>query len=78
MSTQVNVKPTTSFCSVIHQCQVHQFFVFYVCYCNLKEKNHIRGNINSKKKEMYIHEISIIIIAISQKLGLVGPVQQKN
>ena len=27
---------------------------------------------------MYIHEISIIIIAISQKLGLVGPVQQKN
>ena len=45
---------------------------------NLKEKDHIKRNINSKKKEMFICEISIIIITlICQKLESVGPVQQK-
>ena len=42
----------------------------------LKEKIILdRRNINSKKKEMFICEISIIIILICQKLGSVGPVQ---
>ena len=51
---------------------------FYVFYSNLKEKYHIGRNINSKEKEMFICEISIIIIIlICQKLRLVGPVQQK-
>ena len=36
-------------------------FCFYVFFCNLKEKDHIRRNINSKK-EMFICEISIIIL----------------
>ena len=55
---------------------MHQIFVFHVFYCNLKEKRHIRRNVNSKK-EMYICEISTIIVLICQKLGSVGPVQQK-
>ena len=36
-------------------------FVFYVFYCDLKEKYHIGGNINCKKKEKFACEISIII-----------------
>ena len=74
---KLHMKWTSSLYSVIQQCQVHQIFVFNVFYCNLKEKDHIRRNINSKKKEMYICEISIIIILICRKLGWVGPVQQK-
>ena len=41
--------------------------VFYLFYCNLKEKDHIR-----KIAEIFLCEISIIII-----IGLVGPIQQK-
>ena len=56
-------------------------FVFYVLsyvfYCNLKQKDHIRRIINSKKKEIFIYEVSIIIIFIHWKLGSVGPVQEK-
>ena len=70
------MKPTTSLCSVIQRCQVDQIFAFNVFYCNLKEKDYIRRNINNKK-EMFICEISIIIISICQKLRSVGPVQQK-
>ena len=74
---KLHMKPTTSSpCFVIQQCQVHQIFVFYVFYCNLKEKDHIRRNVNSKKKELFTCEISIIIL-ICKKLGLFGPVQQK-
>ena len=53
MSTQVTyktIKPTTSLCSVIQQFQVHQIFVFYVFYCNLKEKDHIRRNISTQSE----------------------------
>ena len=74
---KLHMKPTTLFFSVIQQCQVHQLFVFFGFYYNLKEK-YIRTNINSKKKEMFICEISIIIILICQKLGLFGHVQQKS
>ena len=63
---------------VIQWCWVCQNFLFYVFYCNLKEKDHIKKNINSNKKEMFIYEIIIIIIIlICQKLGLVGSVQEK-
>ena len=47
-----------------------------IFFCNLKEKDHIRRNKNGKKKGIFICEISIIIL-ICQKLGLVGPLQQK-
>ena len=47
------MKPTTYFYSVILQCQMHQNFVFYVFYCNLKEKDHIRRITNSKKKKSF-------------------------
>ena len=44
--------------------------------CNLKEKDHVRRNINIvKKKEMFI--CGIIIILICKKLGLVRSDQQK-
>ena len=49
--------------------------VFFVFYFNLKEKDHIRRNINNKK--MFICGISFIIILICQKSRSVGPVQQK-
>ena len=46
-----------------HQwCQVHRIFVFYLFYCNPKEKDHIRRKINGKKKNAC--QISIIIIII--------------
>ena len=66
---------TTSVSSVIQQCQVTKF-LFCVFFCNLKEKDCIRRNINGKKKEIFLCEISIIIL-ICQELGLVGPLQQK-
>ena len=49
-------------------------FCFYLFYCNLKEKDHIRRKINIKK---IICEIGILINVICRKLGSVGPVQQK-
>ena len=67
------MKPNTYLCSVV---QMQQIFVFYVFHCNLKEK-YIRRNVNSKKKAMFICEISIITILICQKLGSVRSVQQK-
>ena len=70
------MKLTITPCSVIQQSQMHQIFVFNVFYYNLKEKVHIRRDMNSKKREMFICEIYIIIL-IRQKLGLFGPVQQK-
>ena len=51
-----------------------EIFVFYVFYCNLKEKDHIRRIINSKKKRNICK--SGIIILIYRKLGLIGPVKQ--
>ena len=55
-----------------------QFIFFYVFYCNLKGKI-IFGEISIMKKEMFLCKISniIIFILICQKLGTVGPVQQK-
>ena len=69
---QVTYKPTAS-----QQCQVHQIFVFYVFSCDLKDKYHIRRNINCKNKENFVCEISSIIILICQKLGLIELVQRK-
>ena len=31
---------------LIQRCQVQEIFVFYLFYCDLKEKYHIRRNIN--------------------------------
>ena len=74
---RLHMKPSTSLYSVIQQCQTHYFFfVFYVFYCDLKEIYHTRRNINCKIKSKFICG-SIIIILIYQKLGSVGPVQQK-
>ena len=50
----------------------------YQDYCNVKEKDHIKININSKKKEMFKKEIIIIIIILVwQKPESVGAIQQK-
>ena len=60
---KLHMKPT-SFCSVIQRCKVHQIFVFYLFYCNAKEKDHIRKNINSKtKKELFICESVLFLFA---------------
>ena len=39
--------------SLLQQYQVHKIFVFYIFYRNLKEKDHIKRNINSKKKKCF-------------------------
>ena len=52
------------------------FLFFYVFYCDLKEKYHIRKDVNCEKKEKLLCEIPIIIL-ICQKLESVRPVQQK-
>ena len=57
-----------------HSTMSDLFFVFYIFYYNLLEKNH-RRKISSKKK--FLREINVIIILIWQKLGSVGPAQQK-
>ena len=52
-------------------------FCFLCILLSSKEKDNIRRNMHNKEKEMFTCEI-IIIILICQKLGSVGPVQQKN
>ena len=38
-----------------------EIFVFYVFYCNLKEKDHIRRIVNSKKKkEIYVKAVLLL------------------
>ena len=49
-------------------------FIFHIFYCNLQQKDPIRRKLNSKN--IFVCEISIIIILICEKLGLVTPVQQ--
>ena len=73
---KLHMKPTTSLQSMIQQCQCTKF-LFIMYYFNQKEKYHNRI-INSKKIYIFIHKISIIIILIYQKVGLVGLVQQKT
>ena len=50
-------------------------FVFYVFYCNLKEK-YLLEELQIVKKEIFTLEISIIVL-IYQKLQSVRSVQQK-
>ena len=69
---KLHMKPTTSLYSV-----KNVNFCFLLSYCDLKEKYHIRRNKKFFKKEKLACEISVIIILICQKLGSVGPVQQK-
>ena len=71
---------TTSLHSVIQRCQVHQIFVFYIFYCNLKEKDHIRRNKNRKKKKcIYVKSVLLLLFFFFDlpKINSVGPVQQK-
>ena len=50
-------------------------YCFLSILLHLKEKDHIRKKINSKK--IFTCDISIIIILICRKLRSVGPAQQK-
>ena len=43
---KLHMKLIPSLYSVIQRCQVQEIFVFYLFYCDLKEKYHIRRNIN--------------------------------
>ena len=52
------------------------FCFFYVFYRNLKENDHIKRNINSKKIQVYIGN-QYIIIWVCRKLESAWPVQQK-
>ena len=50
----LHMKPTISFYSVIQQFQKYHIFVFYVFYCNLNGKDHIRRIMISKKINIYV------------------------
>ena len=52
---KLHMKLTTALCSLIQQCQVHQIFVYFVFYRNLKEKDHIRRNINNNNKKINVY-----------------------
>ena len=65
---------TLSFNNV--ECTKFLFFMYFVCW-DLKEKYHIRRNINCKRNKSLSEMSIIIIILICQKLGPVGPVQEK-
>ena len=63
---------------LLRQYKLHRKLTAPLYSVILKEKEHIRRVINSKKKEIFIWEISIIIIIlIYQKFPSLGPVQQK-
>ena len=75
------MKATACLHSMIQQCKGTTFFIyffyhwiFYLTYCQLKEKDDIRRKINSKK--IFICGIGIIIL-ICQNLVSDEPVQQK-
>ena len=55
------MKSTSSLYSEIQQCQVHSIFVFYVFYRYLKEKDHGRRNLNSKKKKC-LYRKSVLLL----------------
>ena len=58
---KLHMKPTISLYPVIQRCQVHQIFVFFTFYCNLKEKDQIRRNINNKKKKrLYVKSVLLL------------------
>ena len=63
----------TLLCDSTMPSAINFYFYFYPFYCNPKEEDNIRIKINSKTKVLVIS----IIILISQKLVLVGPIQQK-
>ena len=54
MSIQVTYETNHMSLVVIQQYQMHKSFLFYVFYCNLKEKDHIKEIINSKKRNIYM------------------------
>ena len=49
----------TSFYSVIQRCQKHWIFVFYLLYCNLKEKDHLKRKLVVKK---YLYMKSVLLL----------------
>ena len=48
---KLHMKLTTSLYSNIIKCT--KFLFFYIFHCNLKEKDHIKRNIKSKKRNVY-------------------------
>ena len=58
---KLHMKPITSLYSVNSTISSALNFVFYVFCCNMNEKNHIRGNINSKKKKgLYVNSVLLL------------------
>ena len=53
-SAQVTCEDNQMSYSEIQQISKALNFCFYISYCNLKEKERIKRNINSKKKHVYI------------------------
>ena len=73
---KLHMKPTRSLYSGTQQCQMHKIFVFYVFYCNLKEKRYIRRIKNIDKRNNYMWNQYYSILAY-WKLESVGPVQEE-
>ena len=60
MSTQVTYETNHIFLLCDSTISSVLNFVFNVLYCNVKDKNHIRRNINSKKGNLYLISIDIL------------------
>ena len=74
---KLHMKPTTSLYCIIQQCQVHWIFVFYVFYWDLKEKHHIRRNINCKKrKNLYVKSV-LLLFWFAKNWGWLGLYNKK-
>ena len=68
MSTQVTYETNHIFLLCDSTISSVLNFVFNVLYCNVKDKNHIRRNINSKKGNLYLISIDILQIVITCNL----------
>ena len=60
MSTQVTYETNHIFLLCDSTISSVLNFVFNVLYCNVKDKNHIRRNVNSKKGNLYLISIDIL------------------
>ena len=73
MSTQVTQKGPHFITPWFNYFECTKFCFFFLFYCNLKGKYHIRRKIDSKKK--YLYATSLFLDCRS--LGLIGPVQYR-
>ena len=64
MSTQVTYETDSISVLCYSTMSSARNFVFYLFYCDLKEKYHIRRNINWKKKKKRLYVKSVLLLLL--------------